>query len=466
MELNIEKQGLVRILSIEEEGKQIGNLEKDVIREFKKEVNIPGFRKGQIPDSVIKARYKKAIKEEVARRYIQNNLDEILKEADLTPVSTDINFGDIDLGKNKLSLKISFEVAPEFELSDYKGLEVETTKIEITEKDIENYLKELQERYATYEPAEEGKEVEIGDKLKIHYNIETEKGEKEEDEIEVVVGANQLRPEIEEKIIGKKVGDEVSVENVDLYDEKGNVIGKATVKVKIVEIQKKALPKIDDELVKKANLGETLEEAKEKIKNNMKQEAERVRDFDIETKLLNILTDKHEFEVPQSLLKAELEYLVNSYAKQLEQSGIKVNNDIISSIIPTLENTAVKNVKSMFIIYKIAEAEGIEVSEEELNKKIEEMAKNEGINVDEFKEMIEGEGYLAGINYDLLKKKVLKFLKENAKLIELTKEELEARKSKELEGSEELPKEAENQKETKEVSSNEQKVEDNKVELG
>ena len=461
MNLNIEKQGLVRILSVEDEGKEIGNLEKDVIREFKKEVNIAGFRKGQIPDSVIKARYKKAIKEEVARRYIENNLAKILEEADLTPVSTDINFGDIDLKGNKLSLKISFEVAPEFELADYKGLEVETTKIEITDKDIDNYLKDLQERYATYELAEEGKTVENGDKLKIHYNIKTEKGEEEEDEIEVVVGANQLRPEIEEKIIGKKVGDEVEVENVDLYDEKGNVVGKATVKVKILEIYKKILPKIDDELVKKANLGETLEEAKEKIKKNMEQEAQRVRDYEIDMKLLEILADKHDFELPQSLLKAELQYLVDTYAKQLEQSGIKVNNDIISSVIPTLEKTAIRNVKSMFVIYKIAEAEGIEVSEEELNKEIEELAKQNNANVEEFKEALEEKGYISSISYDLLKGKVLELLRKNAKLIELTKEELEAKLSKE---NEELSQDTESKKEEVETSPDENKEENKKVE--
>jgi len=454
MSVTVEEKGLVRTLTIEEKGEEIKNLVDSVIKEIQKNVNIPGFRKGHVPASVIKARYKSALKEEVARKFIGEKLQKILEEKNLQPVSMDISFGDVELQGDQLKLKVAFEVAPEFELKPYEGLEIETIKHEVTEEDIQNYIDRLREENAEWEIKD--KKIEEGDMIKIHYHIKADSGEEEEDEFEVVVGSGQLRPEIEEKLKGKKTGEEVTVENVSLYNEKGEEFGKATVTVKILEVKKKNLPKFDDQFVKKIGLGENVEEAKEKIKESIQNQIKVAKEQELNQKIIDELAKQYDFEVPTSLVKAELEHLVQDYARQLENYGIKPNQEMLAAAAQGLEETAVKNVRVMFVINKIAEKEGIQVSDEEINKEIEELAKVYNTTPDQLKSYLEKEGLMNNIVYSILKKKVLDLLKEKANIIEMTKEEYEE-KVKQQQQEEKTEEQKEKSSEEKKEEMNEQK---------
>ncbi len=448
MSVTVEEKGLVRTLTVEESGEKIKNLVNQVIKEISKQVNIPGFRKGHVPASVIKARYKDVIKEEVAKKFISEELQNILQEKNLSPVSPDISFGDIELKGDTLKLKVAFEVAPEFELKDYEGLEIPTIKYEVKDEDVEKAIQTLLEQKAKYEPAED-KPVEKGDLIKIHYHIIADNGEEEEDDFEVIVGANQLRPEIEEKIIGKKVGDEIEVENVPLYDEQGKEFGKATVKVKILEVKKKILPEFNEELVKEVGLGESVEEAKQKIREDLQKKVEDAKEREIEQKIIDELAKEYDFEVPASLVKAELEYLLQDYAQQLERIGIKPNQEMLAAAAKGLEQTAIKNVRVMFVLNKIAEKEGIEVTEEEINKELEEMAKAYGATAEQMRQYLEEQGALNNVIYTILKRKVIQHIKEKANIIKMTPEEYEEKYGKKEEEmkQEEKQEEAEEKKE-------------------
>ncbi|WP_457644674.1 trigger factor [Persephonella sp.] len=445
MSVTVEEKGLVRTLTIEEKGQEIKSLIDSVVKEIAKNVNIPGFRKGHVPPAVIKARYKQAIKEEVARKFISEKLQSILEEQKLSPVSPDITFGDVELSGDTLKMKVAFEVAPEFELKDYEGFEIEMIKHEVSEEDIEKAIQNLLEQHATYKL--EDKEVEEGDIIRIHYHIKADTGEEEEDEFEVPVGQGQLRPEIEEKIKGKKAGDEVTAENVSLYNEKGEEFGKATVTVRILEVKGKALPEFNDEFVKSINLGENVEEAKEKIKESLENQIKDAKERELEQKIIDKLAEQYDFEVPQSLVKAELDYLLQEYTRQLETYGIKPTQEMISAAAENLKPTAEKNVRVMFVINKIAEKEGIKVEEEEINQEIEKMAKAYNMTADQLKQYLEEKGLINNIIYSILKKKVLDLIKEKANIVEMTKEEYEKKKAEEEKAETEAEKEAEEKKE-------------------
>ncbi len=429
MSVTVEEKGLVRTLTIEEKGQEIKSLIDNVVKEIAKNVNIPGFRKGHVPPAVVKARYKQAIKEEVARKYISEKLQSILEEQKLSPVSPDISFGDVELSGDSLKLKVAFEVAPDFELKEYEGLEIEMIKHEISEEDIEKAIQNLLEQHATYKLAD--KEVENGDLIKIYYHIKADTGEEEEDEFEVAVGQGQLRPEIEEKIKGKKAGDEVTVHNVSLYNEKGEEFGKATVTVRILEVKEKALPEFNDQFVKNTNLGENVEEARKKIKESLENQIKDAKERELEQKIIDKLAEQYDFDVPQSVVKAELEHLLQEYVKQLESYGIKPNQEMIAAAAEGLKKTAEKNVRVMFVINKIAEKENIKVEEEEIDKEIENMAKAYNMTADQLKKYLEEKGLINNIIYAILKKKVLDLIKEKANIVEMTKEEYESKKAKE-----------------------------------
>ncbi len=449
MSVTVEEKGLVRTLTIEEQGEKIKNLVKEIIKEISKNVNVPGFRKGHVPASIIKARYKDVIKEEAVKKFVNEELQKILEEKNLSPVSPDVTFGDIELEDDKLKFKVAFEVAPEFELKDYTGFEIPVIKYEVSDEEVEKALETLREQKAKYET--ENKPVEEGDLIKIHYHIIADNGEEEEDNFEVIVGANQLRPEIEEKIKGKRVGEEIEVENVPLYDEQGKEFGKAKVKVKILEVKKKVLPELNEEFFKEVGLGENIEEAKQKIKEDLQKKVEDAKNKEIEQKIIDELAKQYDFQVPSSLVKAELEYLIQDYARQLENFGIKPNQEMLTAAARGLEQTAIKNVKIMFVINKIAEKEGIEVSEEEINKEIEEIAKAYGATLEQMKKYLEEQGAINNIVYSILKRKVIDLIKEKSNIVEMTKEEYEEKYGKKESGEEVKEEEKTEEKEPEEA---------------
>ncbi|WP_457642800.1 trigger factor [Persephonella sp.] len=457
MGVTVEEKGLVRTLTIEEKGEDIKKFTEDVVKEIQKNVNIPGFRKGHVPPSVIKARYKSMIKEEVAKRFIGEKLPKILEEQNLQPVSPDVTFGDIELKGDYIKFKVAFEVAPEFELKPYEGLKIETIKHEITEEDIQNYIDRLRDENAEWEVSD--KKIEEGDMIKIHYHIKADSGEEEEDEFEVVVGSGQLRPEIEEELKGKKAGEEVTVENVTLYNEKGEEFGTATVTVKILEVKKKKLPEFNDEFVKKVGLGENVEEAKEKIKEQIETQIKIAKEQELNQKIIDKLAQQYDFEVPASVVRAELEQLVQDYARQLESYGIKPNQEMIAAAAQGLEDTAVKNVRVMFVINKIAEKEGIKVEEEDINKEIEKLAEVYQTTPQELRKYMEENGLMNNVVYAILKSKVLDLLKEKANIIEMSKEEYEEKMKREQEKQEEEEKAEEKQPEPEEKKEKETKEE-------
>jgi len=427
MAVTIEEKGLERIIEVTEKGEKVKKLVDDIVKEISKNVSIKGFRKGHVPPAVIKARYKEAIKEEVGKKYISENFEKIVEEHNLKPITTEIGIQEIELkGDNELRVKFVIEVEPEFELKDYKGLEFDVVKVEVPEDSVQKVLEDL--RMQHYRPAGDDATVQEKDKIKIHYKIESDKGEVEENDFEVVVGTNQLRPEIEKEIIGKKKGDEVVVEEVPLINEKGEEFGKAKVEIKILDIQK--LPELTDEFVKEIGFAENLEEAKEKIKKDIEKELEQIKELELDQKIVDKLVELHnDIEIPQSLLRAQLNEVVAEYSAQLERAGIKPNKDIIATALPNLEEVARRRAIEVLVINKIAEKEGIKVDDKDIEAEIDRMAKEMNTTPEAVKAWLYENGYINKVIYGLLKKKVIDFIKQNAKINELSKEEYEKKYS-------------------------------------
>ncbi len=447
MSVEVETKDLTRTLTIEDEGEKVKNIVEALYKDLSQKVSVPGFRPGKVPKSVIKAKYKDYIAEEAVKQYINQYLPKILEENNLKPVSQ-IFFGDIVLeDDNKLKFKVTFEVAPEFELKPYEGIELEVVESKVSDEDVEKAIQRLLESKAKYEPAD--KAIEEGDMVKIKYHIKAETGEEEEDVFEVVIGAGTLRKELEEALIGKKAGDKVKVENIDLLDEQGNPKGKANVEIEVLEVMKKVLPEFNDEFVKEIGLGENVEEAKQKIKEGIEKEIEELRKQGMEQQIIDKLAEEYDFPVPESLVNAETEFLAQEYAKQLESFGIKPNKEMIEAALENLKQTAEKNVRVSFVINKIAEKENIQVSEEELNEELQKLAQAYQTTPETLRKYLEEQGTLDNIRFNILRKKVLELLMEKANIKEISKEEYE----KKLKEQEEAEKSSTESAEVKEEAS-------------
>ncbi|ACN98691.1 trigger factor [Sulfurihydrogenibium azorense Az-Fu1] len=422
MNVVVESNELVRTLTIKDEGEKVKNLVEEVVKEISKVANVPGFRKGNVPKNIVKAKYKNEIKEEVARNYVSRYLQEILEQYNLKPVTQEVYFGEVEIvNDQEITFKVSFEVAPEFELKPYEGMEVEITKLEVKDEDVEKYIQNLLERNAQYIP--EDKEVEEGDKVKIKYHIVSEKGEEEEDEFETIVGSGTLRKEIEDAIKGKKVGDKVELENVPLYNEKGEEIGKAKVEIEVLEVSRKVIPEFNDEFVKKVGLGENVEEAKNKIKENLQKQVEEIKKQEAQQKILDKIASEYDFPVPNSLLELEIQNLAQRYAQQLQAYGINPNREMLEAAREGLTKTAINNIRVMFVLTKIAEKEGLTVSEDELNKEIERLAKRYNTEAEDLKQYLTERNMIEGIKSDILRQKALDMLVQKANIKEVEKQE-------------------------------------------
>ncbi len=422
MNVVVEANELVRTLTIEDEGEKVKNIVEEVVRELSKYANVPGFRKGNVPKNIIKAKYKNEIQEEVARNYVNRFLPEILENQNLKPVTQEIYFGDIKIENDqKIVFKVSFEVAPEFELKPYEGMEVEITKLELKDEDVERYINNLLEEYAEYKLEE--KEVEEGDLVKIKYHIVSEKGEEEEDEFEAVIGSETFRKEIEDAIKGKKANDKVELKNVPLYNEKGKEIGKAKVKIEILEVNKKVVPQFDDEFVKKVGLGENVEEARNKIREELQKRIENIKKQEAQQEILDKIASEYDFPVPNSLLEMEFKNLAQIYLQQLESYGIDLNRDMLEILRKPIAESAINNIRVMFILTKIAEKEGLTVSDEELDKEIERLAQSYKMTPMEFKDYLKERNLLEGIRSDILRQKALDIVTQKANIKEVEKQE-------------------------------------------
>ncbi len=424
MKVSVEdRQGLFKSLKVEVEGDIVKSALDEVYEYLRQNVEIEGFRRGKVPLWIIKARFKDYIREEVGKRVANATLTEAIQESGLRPVA-DIYLEEVDLQEKdqRVSYSISFEVPPDFELADLEGLEVEIEKVEFNEDLVKRRIEEIREEHALWEPVE--REVKEGDLVIIEYKVEDlEEGETTEGETSAVVGSRMFREEIERELIGKKEGDSFTLEELTLYDMEGKPAGKAKVEIRIKGVKEKVLPELSDEFAKEIGLGETWAEAEEKIKQDIKEQLERLRKSIIENAVAKKLIEMHQFDVPQTLLQRELSHLIQNRASQLAQLGIDVRYLDYRSMAQELAPQAIANIKLRYILDKYAQKENITVEPQEIERKIEELAKTYGKTVEEMKEFLEKEGLMSVLEEDIRREKAFERIISKASIKEKEKEE-------------------------------------------
>jgi len=419
-----EREGLFKALVVEIEGHTVEKALSEVYKNLQEKVEIQGFRRGTAPLWLIKARYKDYIQEEVGKRIANETLQEAINESELNPVA-DIYLEKIELeeGIPKITYTVSFEIPPEFELADVENLEVTVPKLEFSPKLVEERIKALREEHAIWEPVE-SREIKEGDFVAIEYEVveRGEEGEKVSGEMSGVVGTNVFRKEVNEALIGKKVGDGVSLEEVPLYDTEGKEIGKADIKIRIKEVKEKILPEIGDDFAKELGY-DNWEEAKKEIEKQAKESFESMKETVIRDAVALKLVEVHKIDVPTTLLRRELGALMERGLEELRQFGIDTRYLDYRTLAQELRPTAESNIKLRYILEKYAKEKGLEVSKEDIEKYIEKLAKDTGVPVEEMKERIEKENLGEVLKGDVLREKALKDITSKVRIKEEEKDE-------------------------------------------
>lgn len=404
-------------LHVEVEADQFEDALEKAYRKVVKRINVPGFRKGRAPRSILEAYFgKQVLYEEALDIILPQAYREAVKETDIEPIEQPkISVVQMEEGQ-PLIFDATVEVLPEVKLGDYKGVAAVMPKVEVGEEDVEAHLKYLQQRHARLVDGGEGP-VKEGDIAVVNY--EGFVSEKRDDrlcgeEVSVEVGLGRMFPGFEEQLAGMKVGEEKEFDLVIAEKE-------AHFKVKLVAIKNKELSPIDDEFARDVSECSSLQELKDQIRNKLEEikqyNARRV----FAQRVVDKVVEQAEVEVPESLIRRQLQQEYVQFAQNVLLQGmdleqyLKATNKTWEALQEELRDRAKDVMKRSLVLGAVARAEGIKVEPEELDKEIERLALQYNMDASKFRQELEKKGEVAAIEDRLLLEKVQKFLTDHAR---------------------------------------------------
>ena len=374
-------------IRIEIEPAHIRSAYDRISQQYSKAVNVPGFRPGHAPTSVVRTRYKSEIRSEVLRELVPEAINTAIREHSLNAlgepnVEVDNTAAFERLGEEPLTLTVGLEVLPEVQLADYKGLEVNRRKRPITDDDVNRMIENLRESSASLQPVED-RASELGDTVTVNargnFVEEPEEEEIKVDDVEVVLGGPGVQPEFTDNLMGVRA-DESRTFQVE-YPADFSAAGLAGKKVEyttdITSVRKKELPELDDEWAQ--SLGgdfESVEALKTKVREDLEARATAESEHLVRDEVMKKLLDAHQFEVPASLVDYQMRHRLETLANQMMQRGIDPRNPEINweGAREEIKGQAEDDVRATMLLEKIAEVENIFVSDEEVEAEIEMIA--------------------------------------------------------------------------------------------
>ena len=410
-------------LEITVEAEKFNDAIKKVYFKSAKYFNIPGFRKGKAPMNIVEKYYGKEIFYEDAFNEVAGDaLDEAVKENDLYVVSRpDIDVTQIEKGKDLIFTAV-MQTKPEAELGKYKGVEIKKIEYKVTAEDVNHELSHMQEHNARMITVED-RPVESGDIVTIDFEgfvdgKAFDGGKAEGHELEI--GSNTFIPGFEDQIIGMKIDEEkdIKVKFPEDYFSKDLAGKDAVFKVTLHEIKKKELPKIDDEFAKDVSEFDTLEELKNSIKEKLDTENTEKAKYETEEEAIKVVCDNTKLDIPNGMIELEIDNMVKDMENRLSYQGLNLNQYLQimgkteKEIRDSYKEQAERNIKSRLVLEAIVKAEKIEVTPEEVDDKIKEMAKQYGRKEDELLANEQLKEYIEG---NLKTEKAIDFIVKNAK---------------------------------------------------
>ncbi|MED4871291.1 trigger factor [Geobacillus stearothermophilus] len=411
------------VLTVEVDAEQVNKGLDAAFKKVVKNIALPGFRKGKVPRVLFEKRFGvEALYQDALDILLPGAYAKAVEEAGIEPVSMpEIDIEQMEKGKS-LIFKAKVTVKPEVKLGQYKGLEVEKMDTTVTDEDVENELKRLQENYAELVVKEDGT-VENGDTVVIDFegvvDGEPFEGGKAEN-YSLEIGSGTFIPGFEEQLVGMKAGEEKEIQ-VTFPEEyhAEQLAGKpATFKVKVHEVKAKQLPALDDEFAKDVDEEvETLDELKAKIRARL----EEAKKNEAETALRNAVVEKAaanaEIDIPAVMVQNETDRMLREFDQRLQMQGLNLqlyyqfSGQDEAALREQMKEDAEKRVRAALTLEAIAKAENIEVTDEEVEEELQKMAEAYNLSVDKLKELL---GSLDGVKEDLKWRKTIDFLVEHS----------------------------------------------------
>ena len=431
-----------RTLEIEAPAEDVDKRLNDAYRKYSKTLNLPGFRKGKVPLSVIKRQFGPAIKGEVVQEMVEEFYREASEAEGIQPVSQ-ASIDDIDFEEGQpLVFKASVDIRPEITVETYKGLRVTRPVFAVEDEHVEGRLRYMQEESATEQAVERAAEVDdvvFADVEELDESGSPVADHKSEDQSIRLFKTEDDKPtELAEQLMGIAAGEarEITItrpvqdehdhgdhgdhEDHEDHEEEPKE-ETAMFRVTAKEVRERELPELNDELAQNIGGVETLDELKTQIRAEMQAQYDQAIRQRVEEGLMDALIEGNPFEVPDSMIETYLEGMIESYKQEHAGHDHEIDEDAIRE---NGRDQAERGVKRFLLLDAVADQENIEVRDEDLDKHLEEMSQRHNIEGPRLRQILGRTEQLDQIKSDIKTQKTFDFLIDNANVEEV--EEVES----------------------------------------
>ena len=429
MSLQVEKlEKNTAKLTIEVPAEKFDAAVKNAYNKSKSRFNIPGFRKGKAPFEMIKKMYGAGVFfEDAANEVIDESYPDAAKESGLVIVSRPtVDVTQIEEGKDFIYTAV-VDVKPEVTLGQYKGVEVQKVKADVTDADIDAEISSVRNKNSRLVTVED-RAVENGDLVTIDFDgyvdgkrFDGGKG----DDYPLTIGSHTFIDTFEEQLIGKNIGEECDV-NVTFpaeYHVEDLKNKPAVFKVKVKEIQKRELPEVNDEFASEVSDFDTLEEYKNDLRVKLQDEKQKAADTEIENRVVDKVVENASMEIADQMVDEEVNGMLNDYVRRLESQGIsfkqyaEITGMTAEKIGEQMKPQALKRIQTRLVLEAVVKAENITASDEDVDAQFDKMAEAYKMEKDQIKGMF-GEEQIAQMKEDLAVQNAITFLVKEPALTE------------------------------------------------
>lgn len=414
-----------RELVLDVPAEEVSKTYSNVAAHYRKLAKIPGFRAGKVPETVIRRRFATEIRKEVIDRLLPARFNNAVRELDIRPVGeprvTELTVED----GQPLHVKAIFEYLPSISIEGYQDVTVEKPSAEVTEEEFAREMEELRESRATVEPVEEDRPLAQGDLAQISYTGRVEgaaEGEAEpeplkSDDTLVEIGGKNTVEAFSNALVGAKPGQELKAEVGYPPDYPEPKLAGKTVayEIQVKGIKKRNVPELNDDFARELGEYENLAELENRVREHMASRKRRSVESDTRNRLFEALAQRFSFPVPESLVQDQIDTRLERGLRALAAQGMQTEQmrKLDFGRLRTAQREgAITEVKTTLLLDRIADAENISVSEEEVEQELQMAALQSRENVETLRARLTQDGGLARIREQLRREKVANVLYE------------------------------------------------------
>jgi trigger factor len=419
---------LTREVEIEISADDVSRSFRTIVKRFQKQARIPGFRAGKVPESLIRSRFSEGIRQEVVESILPQHFRTAIDQKNLKPVSqpqvTDLHLED----GQPLKFKAVFEVLPEFSVDGYQSITVPKPDAALTDAELDAELDRVRDSRSTMEPVTEDRPLAHGDWAQISFKgeVKTEAAEGAEkpasqpvegQDVMVEIGGSNTLPAFNEALTGSKPGQELKFE-VSYPEDFGErrLAGKIVAyDVEVKGIKKKVEPELNDEFAKELGDYEGIEDFKSKLREHLAHDKERRLQAETRDNLVNALVAHFQFPVPESLVQNQIDARLDRGLRALAAQGMRTEDMRRLDFARLREGqhpAADAEVKATLILDKIAEAEKVEVTDEDVERELQIISLQTREPLETLRARLTNEGSLSRIREQLRRDKTGNLLYE------------------------------------------------------